>query len=118
MTTGTMHPDEALAVARLRQWCHDRLQLTSARTIDYQRTGWRQRKDTEFDSRLVRVIDFGRALANLDADEQAALIFAYRDRERWPQIAQALCCSIRRVSYLIPTARRKLAAHLDRLNLL
>ena len=113
-----MHPDEALAVARLRQWCHDRLQLTSARTVDYQRTGWRQRKDTEFDSRLVRVIDFGRALGNLDADEQTALILAYRDREGLPRIAMTLQCSTRKVSYLIPAARKKLAAHLDRLNLL
>jgi len=58
---GPMQPDEALAVARLRQWCYDRLSLTSARTCDYQRQGWQQRNDRAFDARLVRVIDFGRA---------------------------------------------------------
>jgi DNA-directed RNA polymerase specialized sigma24 family protein len=109
---------EALAVARLRQWCCDRLQLASARTCDYRRVGWQQRQDRQFDSRLVRVIDFGRVLASLDADEQTALVLAYRDRERFPAIAQMLHCSVRKVAYLIPAARRKLAAALDKLNLL
>jgi DNA-directed RNA polymerase specialized sigma24 family protein len=115
---GPMYPDEALAVARLRQWCYDRLQLNSARTVAYVRAGWQQRNTRQFDARLVRVIDFDRALATLDADEQAALILTYRDRQQSPDIAHALHCSVRKLTYLLPTARRKLAAQLDRLNLL
>ena len=115
---GPMSPDEALAVARLRLWCHDRLALSGAKTCDYRRSGWQQRNERAFDARLVRVIDFGRALGKLDAEEQIALVLLYRDRQRFPEIAQALRCSIRKLSYLVPTARRKLAAELDRLNLL
>jgi DNA-directed RNA polymerase specialized sigma24 family protein len=113
-----MTTDEALAVARLRQWCCDRLQLASARTCEYRRSGWVQRKESQFDSRLVRVIDFGRVLEKLDAEEQAALVLTYRDRETMPQIAEMLHCSTRKLAYMIPAARKKLAAHLDRLNLL
>jgi DNA-directed RNA polymerase specialized sigma24 family protein len=113
-----MSPDEALAVARLRQWCFDRLSLASARTCGYQRSGWQRRDERTFDARLVRVIDFARAMGKLDAEEQAALVLTYRDRERAPETARALGCSIRKLSYLVPAARRKLAAELDRLNLL
>jgi DNA-directed RNA polymerase specialized sigma24 family protein len=115
---GPMSPDEALAVARLRQWCHDRLSLASAHSCDYQRQGWQNRNERTFDARLVRVIDFGRALGKLDGEEQTALVLTYRDRQPSQQIAQALQCSLRKLSYLIPSARRHLAAELDRLNLL
>jgi DNA-directed RNA polymerase specialized sigma24 family protein len=115
---GPMSPDEALAVARLRQWCYDRLQLSNARTCDYQRNGWQERDCRTFDARLVRVIDFGRALGKLDGEEQTALVWRYRDRVPESAIAEAMQCSIRKLSYLIPSARRKLARELDRLNLL
>ena len=115
---GPMQPDEALAVARLRQWCYDRLSLTSARTCDYQRQGWQQRNDRAFDARLVRVIDFGRALASLDAEEQAALVLTYRDKAGHRATAQALECSERKLAYILPLARRKLDDKLERLNLL
>ncbi len=118
MTTGPMQTDEALAIARLRQWSHDRLQLTHARTCDYRREGWKHRNDRTFDARLVRVIDFGRALGTLDAEEQAALVLTYRDRQNALEISRALHCSLRKISYLLPLARKKLAAQLDRLNLL
>ncbi len=118
MSLGTMSPDEALALARLRQWSYDRLQLAHARTCDYRRTGWKQRNDRTFDARLVRVIDFGRALGTLEAEEQAALVLTYRDRQNTLEISRALHCSQRKISYLVPLARKKLAAQLDRLNLL
>ncbi|HXR39035.1 MAG TPA: sigma factor-like helix-turn-helix DNA-binding protein [Terracidiphilus sp.] len=113
-----MHPDEALTIARIRQWSADRLALASAKHTNYQREGWQQRDNRTFDARQVRVIDFCRALAHLDPDEQAALILRYRDREPEPRIALALRCSTRRVSYLIPAARKRLASILMRLDLL
>ena len=115
---GPMHPDEALAVARLRQWCADRLQLASARTVEYRPRGWQQRDSRTFDARLVRVIDFSRALATLDGEEQAALVLSYRDRQTRPDVARALHMSASKLAYMIPAARKKLAARLCELDLL
>ncbi len=118
MPHARMHPDEALALARLRTWIHDRIQLRSGRTTDYQKQGWQERKATRFDARIVRAIDFERALAKLDAEEHAALILTYRDHEDQPTIARGIGCSVRKLSYLIPRARKRLAEELDRMNLL
>ena len=118
MALGSMQPDEALALARLRQWAVDRMALRSARTVDYQRHGWQQRNDRRFDARLVRVLDFDRALSALDGEEQAALILTHRDHEAIDAVARALACSARKVHYTLIAARRKLAAELDRLDLL
>lgn len=109
---------EVLAVARLRQWAADRLAVQHGRVTNYKRQGWQQRNSRSEDAKIVRVIAFAEALATLDPDEQAALVLAYRDREREPDIAAALGCSTRKICYLLPTARRKLADALDRRDLL
>ena len=118
MSIAPMTTDEVLAVARLRQWANDRIKLASAKTSEYQRLGWRERSSRDADARLVRVIDFSRALARLDPEQQTVLVLHYRDREKESRIAVALGCSLRKISYLIPAARQRLAAELDRLNLL
>jgi DNA-directed RNA polymerase specialized sigma24 family protein len=118
MAIAAMDIEEVLAIGRLRQWAVDRLALADARTTNYRRVGWSRRNERGFDARNVRVIDFGRALRCLDADEQLALVLRYRDKETDPNIAVALHCSVRRISYLVPVARRKLAAQLLALNLL
>ena len=118
MRIGPMRPDEALAIARLRQWAYDRVHTTTGRTASYERDRLHTRKLCGFDAAIVRVIDFDRALATLDADEQAALILTYRDRQKAEHVAQALACSTRKLGYMLPTARQKLATELDRLNLL
>ena len=109
---------ESLAVARLRQWAAERRASMAGKTTNYQRIGWQTRNTRSFDSKLVRVLDFERALASLDAEEQVVLVLTYRDRERADAVALALGCSIRKISYLLPAARRKLADVLDRLDLL
>jgi DNA-directed RNA polymerase specialized sigma24 family protein len=111
-------PNEALAVARLRQWGAERISLVTGKTTNYQRHGWQKRNARSADSKIVRVIAFAEALATLDPDEQAALVLTYRDRERLAAVALALGCSARKVGYLVPAARRKLADELDRRNLL
>jgi len=58
-----MQPSEVLAVIRLRQWSYDRARLSAVETANYRRQGYRQRRQREADSRLVRVLDFERALA-------------------------------------------------------
>jgi DNA-directed RNA polymerase specialized sigma24 family protein len=80
--------------------------------------GWQRRDERTFDAALVTVIDFERAMAALNTEEQVALVFRYRDGISDERMALALGCSVRKVSYLIPTARRRLASILDRLDLL
>lgn len=111
-------PDQALAVARLKQWAVLRLATRHGKTTCYRNQGWAQRNAANFDARQVRVLDFERALSELSNEEQIALVHFYRDREGYPQIAAAARCSVRKLSYLIPSARVKLTAALDRLDLL
>ena len=111
-------PDQALAVARLKQWAVLRTATRHGKTTNYARSGWAQRNAATFDARIVRVLDFERALSELTNDEQIALVHFYRDREGYPQIAAAVQCSVRKLNYLIPSARIKLTAVLDRLDLL
>jgi len=117
---GPMTNPEILAVARLRQWASDRSALTNGRALVVASPGrpGRNNNQNRFDAALVRVIDFDRAIASLDPDEQAALVLRYRDREGERNIAIALRCSTRKVAYLLPIARRHLASELERRNLL
>jgi DNA-directed RNA polymerase specialized sigma24 family protein len=113
-----MTVSEALAVARLRQWAVSRCSNQNGKIRRPNAQGWKRRDERSFDAALVRVIDFERALSALAEDEQIALVLRYRDKQEATQIAVGLQCSVRRVSYLIPMARRHLADILDRLNLL
>jgi len=45
-------------------------------------------------------------------------VLTYRDKDRYADIAAVLGCSVRKINYLLPTARRKLTDILDRLDLL
>jgi DNA-directed RNA polymerase specialized sigma24 family protein len=110
---------EALAIARLRQWAAMRCSNLQGKIRRPNARGWQRRDERTFDATLVRVIDFERALNMLrDDDEKVALVLRYRDRQVDRDIGLAIGCSIRKVDYLIPAARRRLAAILDRLNLL
>ena len=113
-----MNISESLAVVRIRQWAFDRMALRSAKTTNYQRTGWTRRSERSFDARQVRVLDFERVLDRLDNEEQTALVLKYRDGETAETIAQALHCSVRKIEYLIKGARQNLAASLDKAQLL
>jgi RNA polymerase sigma factor (sigma-70 family) len=115
---GAMGSDEALAMCRLRQWANDKLKLKYSRTSNYEHEGWQARRLNEQDGRLIRVIDFDLALQKLRPDERAALILRYRDKAGYEEIAVALSCSARKVSYMIPQARQHLADVLDRMDLL
>ncbi len=113
-----MTTNEALALARLRQWASLRVTNKYGKTWTIRNGGWQRRDERCFNAGLVRVIDFDRALNTLEEEEKVALVLSVRDREPSYKIARALGCSERKVSYLIPQARRKLAATLDRLDLL
>lgn len=111
-------PPEVLTILRLRQWAYDRQALKSGAITSYKRQGWQQRQAQAHDARIIRVIDFERALAKLSEQEQALLITAYAHHEARGRIARLTACSERAVAYKLPTARRRLTAILDRLDLL
>ncbi len=118
MTIAAMTPNEVLAINRLRQWGVDRMALRASRTTDYQRTGWIARNCRTFDARLVRVIDFERALGSLTEAEQAVLLLVYRERQGHAEAAKIQHCSVRTVDTILPRARKRLADVLDRMDLL
>jgi DNA-directed RNA polymerase specialized sigma24 family protein len=110
--------DQVLAILRLKQWAVDRAALKTARAVNIQHTGWRERRAREADSRIVRVLSFEQALARLDPAHQMALILTYRDGVSLATAAAALGCSKANIVYMLPAARRRLADTLDRLDLL
>jgi len=111
-------PQQVLAILRIRQWMQDRIALKTARAIDYERVGWKERRRRQSDARIVRVIDFERAFQRLSHEEQTALAGIYRDNLGQDVTAAAIGCSLRKLSYLLPIARQHLADILDRLDLL
>lgn len=113
-----MPPDECLAIARLRQWAAAKVKQANGKATNYKRQGWQQRRETEADAAIVRVIDFERAMSGLSEEHQAALVLKYRDGESEAAVAVALGCSVRKLYYVMPAARRSLAAALEGLNLL
>ena len=113
-----MTPDEVLAVCRLRQWAADRTALRSARTTDHSRIGYRERRARDVDARLVRVIDFERALTRLPEEQQTILLLTYREHRDQKQVSTLAGISVRALNYKLPAARQALARTLDLLNLL
>jgi len=113
-----MKTNEALALARLRQWFYERSAQARAKTRSPLARGWCRRDERTFDARQVRSIDTEKALEALSAQEQAALVYRYAYRDRDEETAKAIGCSVRKLSYLIPDARRKLASAMERLALI
>ena len=103
---------------RLRQWAFERTALRHCNTTRLKRSGWRERRLSEADSRQVRVLDFERAFSRLDPLHQQALVLAYRDNLPYRDAAHVLAISERNLYYLLPAARRRLTDILDRLDLL
>jgi DNA-directed RNA polymerase specialized sigma24 family protein len=115
-----MSADEALAVARLRQYAATRCALKGGKTLNLRNPGrpTQASSQTRHDAIIIRVIDFERALDTLEPAESVALMLCYRDNASYPSIAQALGCSTRKLAYLIPIARKHLADELDRRDML
>lgn len=109
-----MMPDEVLAVCRLRQWAADR----AGQVTNYQREGWRERRTRDSNARIVRVIDFERALSRLTEEHQAILLLTYREHQPQDRVSTLTGVSVRTLSYKLPAARQALARILDLLDLL
>jgi DNA-directed RNA polymerase specialized sigma24 family protein len=110
--------NQVLAIVRIRQWAFDRQALKTAKTTDYQRTGWTQRNNRSADARIVRVLSFEKAFSSLSAELQTILAAKYRDNLTDADTAAILDCSLRKVTYLLPIAHEQLADTLNRLDLL
>ncbi len=113
-----MMPDEVLAVCRLRQWAADRAAMRAGHVTNYHRHGWRERRARDTNARLIRVIDFERALSRLSEEHQAILLLTYREHQPSDKVSALTGISLRALSYKLPAARQALATILDRLDLL
>jgi DNA-directed RNA polymerase specialized sigma24 family protein len=111
-------PDQVMAILRLRQWAYERAAIRHGRNSKLEFSGWKGRRNRDADSRHVRVIDFERALGQLDPLHQQILVLAYRDNVPRDQAAKMLGISPRQIYYLLPAVRSRLAEILDRLDLL
>jgi DNA-directed RNA polymerase specialized sigma24 family protein len=67
---------------------------------------------------MVRVLDFERALERLPEEGQMLLLLAYRERQRHAEISKILNCSVCKIVYALPAARKHLAEVLDKLDIL
>ena len=118
MNEARIQPPEVLAICRLKQWARDRSMLHSGKVARYRRDGWRERRATENDARLVRTIDFEAALSSLSEQQQTILALVYREGQPFEEAARIARISVSTLRYKLRAARHKLADHLDRLGLL
>jgi DNA-directed RNA polymerase specialized sigma24 family protein len=102
----------------MRQWAADRTALKSSRTTDYRRAGWKERRTRDTHARLVRVIDFERALSRLTQEHKSILLLTYREHQPYERVSNLTGVSVRALSYKLPAARQAVASVLDRLDLL
>jgi DNA-directed RNA polymerase specialized sigma24 family protein len=108
---------EALAVARLCEWAHDRNACRQGRIAVYKARGFVDRS-READARLVRAIVFERAFATLPDTHQTTLLLAYRDGCRPHRLAHLLHTNPSQAQLWLVLARKALADALDRRQLL
>lgn len=111
---------EHLAIARLREWVHDRRILRQGRiAVKLGTRGPRGDKDPSlYDARIVRSIDFQRAFETLSPEHQQLLWLRYGDGASLPVCAKAAGISERKATYAMPLAVQALARVLDDRDLL
>lgn len=113
-----MNADEMLTVLRIKQWRRDRTAAHQGHLTRYRRTGWIERRARDVDTRIVRIIDFERALATLTPHQQTLLIAAYGEGLGHREVARIEGTPDRTFEYQLKGARATLAAELGRRNLL
>lgn len=112
--------NEALAVAHLRAYGYDRRAVIHGRVACYEQRPGRPGPNhpTRFDARIVRVIDFGRALASIGSDFSTILQLYHCDGESITDICRAVGYSPRKLWARLPEARQALVRALSEANLL
>jgi hypothetical protein len=91
-----------MAIMLLKQWAFKRTALRHGHTCKIEFSGWKERRRSEADSRNVRVLDFQRALSQLDLAHQQILILTFRDVIRHAEGASMLGVSNRGWLKLLP----------------
>ncbi len=119
---GALPADEALALAHLRRYTCERRQALSGRTttnVDPRnQPGRNSNRANRWDDRLIRCIDFARALSELDPLESVILQLVYCDGETLEAAGRATGRSARHIQDRLPIARRALVVALEERNLL
>jgi DNA-directed RNA polymerase specialized sigma24 family protein len=115
-----MPADEALAVSQLRRYGYDKRQAHLGKGAgDLAQRGRPGTNSTNrYDARLVRVVDFGRALSSMSNIDSTLVQLYYCDGESLTLVSQALGISVRTLSTRLPLARRALLNALEEFNLL
>ncbi len=109
-----MTVNETLAVIRMRQWSGDKDRTRRGTATMLRASGWTPRDSRQADARIVRMIDFERALAVLPVHQQTPLLLAYRDGLNTAEVSRTLCQSVAAAASTLRAARRALASALDR----
>lgn len=114
-----MPADEALAVSQLRRYGYDKrcAHLGKAAGDLAQRGRPGTNSTNRYDARLVRVVDFGRALSSMSNIDSTLVQMYYSDGESLTLISQATGVSVRTLSSRLPIARRALLNALEAFNL-
>lgn len=118
MTTPRETANTLLAKLRIRQWAIDRTRLNAGTGSNYRRSGWRARRSAENDARIVRCIDFERALEALDPKDAQILILTYREKQSTETAARIIGIAPRTLTWRKPKAIERLAKILDQKDLL
>ena len=109
--------DEALAIAQLRRYGYDRraARLGNAATdLDPRgRPGSNGGRTNRYDARIVRVVDFDRALSSIGGHNAAMLQMYYCDGEDQALVAEAIGVSIRTLHGMLPKALQLLVSALE-----
>lgn len=113
-----MTPRQAIAMLHIKQWRNDRTKISAGISAIYKRNGYRERRQRDADARIVRAIDFEKALAQLGTLDQSMLISAYYLGHTRKETADASGISERAAAYKLPMALDALATVLQRLDLI
>lgn len=86
--------------------------------MHYKRQGWQARNQRNADARIVRVVDFERAIGQLPEASQILLMLRHCDGYSPHDLAQMSGTSERNIEYSLSAAREALGLILDRMELL
>lgn len=118
MTTPRETANTLLAKLRVKQWLIDRTKLNAGTGTNYVRRGWRERRSADSDARIVRCLDFERALLQLRPVDAQIILLTYREKQNATDAARIIGVHASTVIHRKPRAIAALAEILDKLNLL
>ncbi len=118
MTTPRETANTLLAKLRIKQWLIDRTKLNAGTGNNYARSGWRARRSADSDARIVRCLDFERALLQLPQVDAQIILLTYREKQTAETTARLIGANISTIYHRKPKAIARLAEILDKNDLL